>query len=346
MSIPNSEYRFLGPTGLRVSSISLGGWVTVGTNAQLEDSKALQIFDKAYKSGINYFDTAEEYDDGECEVSLGKIIQQLGWRRDTFVLSTKLFWGFCCEHVNALGLSRKHIMEGAKASLKRLQVDYVDIIFAHRPDKYTPMEEVVRAFTQLINDGKAFYWGTSMWSAYEIEHACHIATKYNLIKPVVEQPLYNMLERNQVEDELEPIFKEYGYGSTVFSPLATGLLTGKYNNGVPQDSRYAAKEGDEMLERIYENKFNKANITRVKELSKICDKLNVEMAPLALAWLLKNKNISTVITGASKPEQIEKNLEAYTVLDKLTPEIMEQIEKILNNAPLQDSSGAGRLGSF
>jgi len=345
--IPNSEYRFLGPTGLRVSSISLGGWITYGEGKQVEDDKTLAIFDRAFKLGINYFDTAEGYGAGACEVSFGKVIKKLGWKRSEYVLSTKIFWGG--EGLNDKGLSRKHIIEGVDASLARLQHEYVDIVFAHRPDAYTPIEEVVRAFTQVINDGKAFYWGTSMWNAYEIEAAQHAATKYGLIAPVVEQPIYNLIDREFFEKELAPIFKAYNYGTTVFSPLATGILTGKYAKGVPKGSRYdkdnLSKDGS--LPGIFKDRFEaeegKKNFIKVNQFQEIANDLDVEAAPLALAFLLTNKNVSTLITGASKPEQLDANLKAYEILPKLTPEVIAKIEAVFANKP-EPRADFGRLG--
>lgn len=347
--IPNSEYRFLGPTGLRVSSISLGGWITYGEGKQVEDQKTREIFDRAFKLGINFFDTAEGYGSGACEVSFGKVIRDLGWKRSDYVLSTKIFWGG--PGVNDRGLSRKHIIEGVNASLERLQHDYVDIVFAHRPDPFTPMEEVVRAFTQVINEGKAFYWGTSMWSAYEIERANHIADKYGLIAPVVEQPVYNLIDREQFEKELAPIFRDYNYGSTVFSPLATGLLTGKYTqNEIPKGSRYDSENinKDHSLPQIFKSRFQgpeaESNFKKISEFSKLAKELGVKEAPLALAFLLKNKNVSTLIIGASRADQIDQNLEAYKVLEILTDEIVERIEKIFDNK-VQPRPDFGRIGN-
>ncbi|ANB12280.1 aldo-keto reductase superfamily protein [Sugiyamaella lignohabitans] len=345
--IPKSEYRFLGPTGLRVSSISLGGWITYGEGKQVEDEKTLAIFDKAFKLGINYFDTAEAYGAGACEVSFGKVIKKLGWKRTDYVISTKLFWGG--EGVNDRGLSRKHIIEGLDAALARLQHDYVDIVFAHRPDPYTPIEEVVRAFTQVINDGKAHYWGTSMWNAYEIEAAQHAATKYGLIAPVVEQPIYNLIDREFFEKELAPIFKTYNYGTTVFSPLATGLLTGKYATGIPKGSRYDADNlgKDGSLPGIFKQRFEeeegKKNFIKINKFADIAKDLEVEPAQLALAFLLTNKNVSTLITGASRPEQLEANLKAYDVLPKLTPDVIAKIEEVFDNKP-EPRPDFGRLG--
>ncbi|CAN6668754.1 putative aryl-alcohol dehydrogenase Aad16p [Trichomonascus vanleenenianus] len=335
--VPADEYRFLGRTGLRVSSLSLGGWITMGGSNQIEEEKAIAIFEKAYSLGVNFFDAAEVYGNGDCELLMGRIFKKLGWKRSEYVVSTKLFWGG--KDVNSRGLSRKHLLEGMTESLDRLQLDYVDLVFAHRPDRSTPMEEIVRGFNQLIQDGKALYWGTSMWTAYEIEHAHHIATKLNLIPPAFDQPLYNMLERDIVEKELAPLFKEYSYGITNFSPLATGLLSGKYTKGTPSESRYASDKvsKDPVLQRIYKERFQgpkaEANFARITKIQQIADDLKVDMAPLALAWCLKNKNISTVITGASKPEQVENNLKAYEVLPLLTDEVIQRIEEALDNKP-------------
>lgn len=319
--------------------------MTIGQ--QLDDDVTEKIFDTAYKLGINFFDTAEGYAGGECENSFGKVIKKLGWKRKDFVLSTKLFWGG--SGVNDRGLSRKHIIEGMDASLARLQTDYVDIVFAHRPDPKTPMEEVVRAFTQIINSGKAHYWGTSMWSAFEIEHAHHIATKHGLIAPVVEQPVYNLLERQQFEKELRPVFDTYGYGSTVYSPLATGLLTGKYTKDViPAGSRYHKDNWkvDQVIPSIFKDKFQgenaEADFNRIQQLQEIANELKVEMAPLALAVLLKNKHVSTLITGASKPEQVIANVKAYEVLPLLSDEVLARIEKIF--PPIPPREDFGRLG--
>lgn len=339
MAIENKEYRFLGRTGLRVSSISLGGWITYGSGMQVEDDKAKAIFDRAFKAGINFFDTAEGYGGGACETSMGNIINDLNWPRQDYVLSTKIYFGG--KGINQKGLSRKHVMEAIDASLKRLRHDYVDIVFAHRPDAFAPMEEVVRAFTKIIEDGKAHYWGTSMWTAYEIEHAHHIATKYNLIPPVAEQPEYNLLTRDNVERELAPIFKEYGYGTTIFSPLATGLLTGKYSdpNNVPEGSRYDPenRKKDPIVEMVFKRKFQgentQENFSKINQLHQFATELGVDLAALALAWVLKQPNIDTVIIGASRPEQIDKNIKAYEVLPKLTPDVLEKIDKIVNNRP-------------
>jgi voltage-dependent potassium channel beta subunit len=345
--VPPEEYRFLGSSGLRVSSISLGGWVTYGEGQLVQDELTERIFETAYKLGINFFDTAEGYAAGKCETSFGKVIKKLGWKRNDYVLSTKLFWGG--PNVNDRGLSRKHIIEGLDASLERLQHDYVDIVFAHRPDPRTPMEEVVRGFTHAINSGKALYWGTSMWSAFEIEHAHHIASKHGLIAPIADQPVYNLLDREQFEKELPPVFDTYNYGTTVFSPLATGLLTGKYTKDVvPAGSRYDKANWNKngAIPSIFKSKFegDKADETfdKIARLQAIANDLKVDVAPLALAYLLKNKNVSTLITGASKPEQLEANIKAYEVLPLLTPEVIKEIEEVFPPIPRREDFG--RLG--
>ena len=340
MVIPNEEYRFLGPTGLRVSSISLGGWITFGGNLQMEEERATAIIDHAYKAGINYFDTAEGYGAGASELLMGKIFKQLGWKRTDYVVSTKLY-NDGSGNVNRRGLSRKHLIEGLDASLERLQLDYVDIVFAHRPDRFTPYGGSCSRIYPFDQLGKAHYWGTSMWSNYEIQKAHHIADKYQLIAQVVEQPLYNLLERDYFEKDLGPVFEDYGYGTTVFSPLATGLLTGKYNTGkAPEGSRYSseslAKAPDVKRmagERLSGDKAE-VNLKKVEQLAELAKELGVEVAPLALAWCLKNKNVSTLITGATKVEQIDSNLKAYEVLPLLTDEVMEKIEKIADNKPV------------
>lgn len=350
MPIPNAEYRFLGPTGLRVSSISLGGWITTGGNLQMAEDHAATIFDAAYKAGINYFDTAEGYGNGDSEKLFGNVIKKLGWKRTDYVISTKLFWGGT--GINDRGLSRKHLIEGMNRSLENLQMDYVDVIFAHRCDKFTPMEEIVRGFTQLILDGKAHYWGTSMWTAYEIEKAQHCATKYGLIAPVVEQPLYNLIDREYYEKELTPILKDYGYGTTVFSPLATGLLTGKYTvtGAGPEGSRYSSEsqDKDESIKGMYNSKFSGAeaakNFEKIQKFAELAQSIGVKPAPLALAWLLKDKTVSTVIIGATKPEQVLQNLEAYEVLPKVTDEVYEKIEAIFDHRYVYKDN-TGRLGA-
>jgi voltage-dependent potassium channel beta subunit len=325
------EYRYLGKSGLKVSALSFGAWVTF--NDQIGDDTAYHCMVEAYDSGVNFFDNAEAYSAGEAEIMMGKAIKKAGWKRSDLVISTKIFWGG--EGVNDKGLSRKHIVEGTNAALKRLQMDYVDLIFCHRPDLYTPLEETVRAMNHLINQGKAFYWGTSEWTATQIMEAYQIARREHLIPPLMEQPEYSMLHREKIEKEYLPLFKEIGLGTTIWSPLKSGLLTGKYNNGIPEKSRLSL-ESYEWLKNAILSEEGLKNIEKVKKLTKIAESLGISMSGMALAWALKNPNVSTVITGASKPEQVKENMKAIDFVDLLNAEVMEKIEEILQNKPVLD----------
>ncbi|TPX63943.1 hypothetical protein SpCBS45565_g06284 [Spizellomyces sp. 'palustris'] len=327
------EYRFLGRSGLKVSVFSLGGWVTFG--GQVGNDATFSCMKAAYDAGINFFDNAEVYAGGESERAMGLAIKHFGWKRSDLVISTKIYWGG--KGPNDSGLSRKHIVEGTKAALERLQLDYVDLIFAHRPDNLTPMEEIVRAFNWVIEKGYAFYWGTSEWSAEQISDAHRIAEKLGLIGPLMEQPQYNMFHRERFEVEYAPLYKKHGLGTTIWSPLASGVLTGKYNSGVvPDGSRFALKD-NAVCQRIRASALDceegRAKIAKVQRLEPIAKKLDCTLAQLALAWCAKNPNVSTVITGASRPEQVVENVKALEVLPKLTPEILDEIEKILDNEP-------------
>lgn len=322
------EYRYLGKSGLQVSALSLGAWVTMG--GQIGEDTSYECMKAAYDVGVNFFDNAESYAHGNAEIVMGKVIKKAGWKRSDLVISTKLFWGG--RKPNQTGLSRKHIIEGAKASLARLQMDYVDLIFCHRPDIYTPVEETVRAMNFLIDRGMAFYWGTSEWSADHIMEAYSIARQYDLIPPTMEQPQYNMFTREKVEHEYLRLYKEIGIGTTIWSPLASGLLTGKYNNGIPQGTRVTL-EGYEWLREGFEGESAEQRIERVKRLVPIAENLGMTIAQMAIAWCLKNPNVSTVITGASKPQQVNENMKALDFMDKLTPDVMEQIDIILDNKP-------------
>ena len=322
------EYRFLGSSGLKVSALSLGAWVTYG--GQVGEEVAYQCMTAAYESGVNFFDNAEAYADGEAEIVMGNVIKRTGWKRSDLVVSTKIFWGG--KGPNDSGLSRKHIIEGTNASLKRLQMDYVDLIFCHRPDKDTPIEETVWAMNHVINQGKSFYWGTSEWSAQQIMEAYSIARRENLVPPTMEQPQYNMFHRERVENEYRRLYREIGLGTTIWSPLASGLLTGKYNEGIPEDSRLNL-EGYEWLREMYESEQGQQNLAKVRQLTRIANDLGCSMAQLALAWCLKNPDVSTVITGASKPEQVKLNMVAMDVVDKLDENVMNRIEEILANKP-------------
>jgi len=321
------KYRRLGKAGIKVSELSLGAWVTYG--GQVGESTAESCMAAAYEHGVNFFDNAEGYADGNAEIVMGNVFKKLGWRREDFVVSTKIFWGG--KGPNDTGLSHKHIIEGMNNALRRLQVDYVDLVFCHRPDPNTPIEETVRAMDQVVRSGKAFYWGTSEWSAAEIVRADGLARQYGLTPPVMEQPQYNMFERSRFEKEYSLLYRELGYGTTIWSPLASGLLSGKYNDGIPADSR-ANLPGYEWLKNSV---LKPERIEKVKQLVPIAGDLGCSMAQLALAWCLKNPNVSTVITGASRAEQVHENMKALEVVDKLTPDVMEQIDSILANNPNQ-----------
>ncbi|MBC8497177.1 MAG: aldo/keto reductase [Chloroflexi bacterium] len=330
------EYRYLGSSGLQVSALSFGSWVTFGD--QIGEDVALEMMKAAYDAGVNFFDNAEVYSQGKAELMMGNVIKKAGWKRSDLVISTKIFWGG--EGPNDRGLSRKHIVEGIDASLARLQMDYVDLVFAHRSDFHTPMEETVRAFNYLINQGKAFYWGTSEWSAQEIMEAYAITQREHLIPPLMEQPQYHMFHRERFEVEYAPLYKEIGLGTTIWSPLASGLLTGKYNKDMPEGTR-ASLEGYEWLRKRFEDEEAILNIQKVGEMLPIAEELGCSMAQLALAWTLKNPNVSTTITGASKVEQVIDNMKAIDVVAKLTPEVMERIEAILDNKPEQPTDWRG-----
>ncbi|MGM0547201.1 MAG: potassium channel beta subunit family protein [Bacteroidota bacterium] len=326
------EYRFLGRSGLKVSALSFGSWVTFGD--QIDEGIAYESMKEAYDAGVNFFDNAEAYADGESEVMMGNIIQKAGWKRSDLVLSTKIFWGG--EGANDQGLSFKHIKEGTEAALKRLQTDYVDLIFCHRPDKHTPIEETVWAMNQMISEGKALYWGTSEWSAAQIRQAYDIARREHLRPPLMDQPQYNMFRREKVEKEFAPLYDDIGLGTTIWSPLASGLLTGKYNDGVPEGSRLSLEQYDWLREKLLETKSGRQKLEKVKKLGEIADDAAIPMPQFALAWCLKNEDVSTVITGASKPEQVKQNMKTIEVVEKMTPDIMEQIEQVLDNKPEPD----------
>ncbi|APT75205.1 alcohol dehydrogenase [Marinitoga sp. 1137] len=320
------EYRKLGKAGIKVSELSFGSWLTFGNQLDAENVKLCMR--EAFKHGVNFFDNAEAYANGLSESLMGMVLKE--FRRTDLVISTKIFWGG--NGPNDRGLSRKHLLEGTWNSLKRLQLDYVDLIFCHRPDPDTPIEETVLAMDYIVRNGLAMYWGTSEWSAEEIEAAFKAAKELNCIPPTMEQPQYNMLVREKVEKEFKPLYEKYGLGLTTWSPLASGILTGKYNDGIPEDSRLA--KFSRLVNTLKERgMLTDETIEKVKKLTEIAKDLDATMAQLALAWLLKNKNVSTVITGASKVEQVRDNMKAVEVKEKLTDEIMEEIEKILNNKP-------------
>ncbi|KAI9825014.1 MAG: hypothetical protein M1819_006525 [Sarea resinae] len=333
--LPKMQYRFLGRSGLQVSAIGLGGWLTYG--GHVDNENTFSCMKAAYDAGVNFFDCAEGYADGESERVMGQAIKKFGWKRNDIVISTKINWGAAHGNnpVNNGGLSRKHIIEGLDNSLERLQLDYVDLIYAHRPDRNTPIEETVRAFNYVINAGKAFYWGTSEWTAEEIATAWRYADKLNLIGPVMEQPQYNLLSREKVEKEFALLYEQVGLGLTTFSPLKIGILTGKYNDGIPGDSRLGSSK--DKFAQWMNSRFGDANwqkdIEQVKKLKPVADKLGITQATLALAWVLKNPNVSSAITGASKVEQVYQSVRALDVVPKLTPEILEEIDSVLGNKP-------------
>jgi len=335
-------FRNLGASGLRVPVFALGGWLSYGHNVAGEGVK--DVLKVAFENSINMIDVAKGYADGECEREIGKAIKELGYRRTDWIITTKIFFGVGRKGPNDRGLSRKHIIEGLNESLERLEMDYVDIVFAHRPDKTVPMEEVVRAFNYCIDQGKAFYWATSEWSARQIEEAHHVAAKLHLIAPVADQCQYNCFHRQRFEVEYLPLYEKYKYGTTVFSALSSGMLTGKYNNGIPKGSRFDVNS-DFFKNRLETLKQAEglAQIEKVKALTEIAEKeLDCSVACLALAWTAHNPHTSAVILGATKVSQLEENLKALEVLPKITHDIYKRINKILDNDPTPELTFNGR----
>ena len=315
------EYRHLGRTGIRVSELSFGSWVTFKN--QVDVKAAVEIMSAAYDAGVNFFDNAEVYASGKSEEVMGAALKQLKWRRSSYLVTTKFFWGLNDGINERNTLNRKRLIEGINGSLERFKLDYVDVIYCHRPDRTTPIEETVWAMHNIIEWGKAMYWGTSEWSAAEIVEAIAIAEKHHLHKPVTEQPQYNLFERGRMSGDYVRFYQDYGYGSTIWSPLASGLLTGKYNNGIPKNSRGALK-GYEWL---HDSLKNKEKLAKVAALGKIAEELDCTTAQLALAWCLKNPNVSTVITGATSVKQLKENMKAAEVAPKITLEVLEKIDK-------------------
>ena len=310
------DYRKLGNSGLKVSELSFGSWVTFVN--QLNQKSAMDCMSYAYDQGVNFFDNAEAYASGESEVLMGNILKKLNWNRDTYIVSSKVFWGG--EMPTQRGLSKKHIHDACNAALRRLQVDYLDLFFCHRPDPDTPIIETVYAMNDLLQQGKIMYWGTSEWSAKEIKEAFSCSKKYNLRGPSMEQPQYNILCRERFEKEYKNIFKKFHIGSTIWSPLASGLLTGKYNEGIPEKSRFKVKGYEWLSDSMRETDFKK--IKRIVSLSK---KLNIKPSQLAILWCLKNQNVSTVIIGASKLSQLKENLKSIDYSEIITDEIIDEI---------------------
>ncbi len=318
------EYRRLGKSGLQVSALSFGSWLTFGN--QIDDQTAEELMVKAYDSGINFFDNAEGYAAGKSEIVMGNILHKLNWSRDTFIVSSKVFWGG--SKPNQTGLSRKHVIEACYAALKRLQVDYLDLYFCHRPDPNTPIEETVRAMSDLVHQGKILYWGTSEWAAEEIEQAYQIAEKYFLVPPTMEQPQYNLFHRYRFETEYKNLYSK-GLGTTIWSPLASGLLTGKYNEGNITDTRAELPKMD-WLKDLLVGAGAQAKIPIVKKLDELAKSLETTLPIFAIAWCLKNPNVSTVILGASKLWQLEENMKALPLMGKLDNLVMKEIERIFD----------------
>jgi len=322
------EYRRLGKSGLRVSELSYGSWVTF--SFQLDKAKAKKTMKHAYDAGINFFDNAEVYAAGESEKIMGDALKELDLGRDTYIVSSKVFFGG--QAVTQRGLNTKHIRDGCDAALKRLKLDYLDLFFCHRPDFHTPVEETVRAMDVLIKQGKILYWGTSEWPADRIREAYLVAYKYGLTPPSMEQPQYNMFHRSKLEKEYLGLFDSEGMGTTIWSPLASGILTGKYNNGIPTGSRMSLPDYKFLRDNL-ESKEGANNIKKVARLSKISDKLGISMAQLSIAWCLKNNNVSTVILGATNTKQLDENLSSIDHKELLDDEIMNEIDEILENKP-------------
>lgn len=318
------EYRRLGSAGLRVSELSLGSWVTF--QSQLDDARALEMMKLAYDGGVNFFDNAEVYAGGEAEAIMGRAFKKLGWRRSSYVVSTKFFWGLHQGPNEKDTLNRKYLMQAIDGSLERLQLDYVDLVFCHRPDPNTPMEEIVRAMSDMISQGKATYWGTSEWSAEQISEAWQIADRRNLHRPQMEQPQYNLLVHERVEKEYEKLYGEIGLGLTTWGPLRSGLLSGKYAQGTPPESR-AKLAGYEWLQERWVAREREI----VAELHGVAQDLGCSLSQLAIAWILRNRNVSTVILGASKQTQLAENLRAVDVVSKLTPDVLGKISTIVGD---------------
>ncbi|MEO5967377.1 MAG: aldo/keto reductase [Ferruginibacter sp.] len=323
------EYRRLGKSGLQVSAVSFGSWVSF--SKQIDDKIADELMGIAYDKGINFFDNAEVYANGKSEEMMGRVLKAKNWERSSYIVSSKAFFGWHGKEnkPNQTGNSRKHLVEACDEALKRLQVDYLDLYFCHRADKNTPVEETVWAMNHLLNQGKILYWGTSEWTGVEIMEAHRIAAQNHLIGPTMEQPQYNLFERRKVEADYSEIYKNVGLGTTIWSPLASGLLSGKYNNGIPPDSRFAL-EGFDWLKDQY---MLEDKIEKVKKLSEIAKELNISTAVLSIAWCLSNKNVSTAILGATKKSQLEENLKAVDALPLMTSEVLEKIELIMQNKP-------------
>lgn len=323
------EYRRLGKSGLQLSIVSFGSWVSFKN--QIEDKTADELMGIAYDNGINFFDNSEAYAGGESEKMMGRVLKKKNWDRSSFTVSSKVFFGIHGKEnkPNQQGLSRKHVLEACDAALQRLQVDYLDLYFCHRPDINTPIEETVWAMNTLIQQGKILYWGTSEWSGVEIMEAHRVAQEFKLIGPTMEQPQYNLFERYKVEKEFLHVYDFVGLGTTIWSPLASGLLTGKYNNGIPKNSRFALKDMAWLKDKLMIDD----KIKKIKQLTDLSKELGVSMASLSIAWCIKNPHVTTAILGATKKEQLLDNLKSIEVMEKLTPDVLEKIENIMQTKP-------------
>ncbi|XP_028973509.2 voltage-gated potassium channel subunit beta-2 isoform X4 [Esox lucius] len=327
-------YRNLGKSGLRVSCLGLGTWVTFGS--QITDEVAESLMTIAYDNGVNLFDTAEVYASGRAEKTLGNILKKKGWRRSSYVVTTKIYWGGQAE--TERGLSRKHIIEGLRESLSRLQLEYVDIVFANRTDINSPMEEVVRAMTFVINQGMAMYWGTSRWSAMEIMEAYSVARQFNLVPPVCEQAEYHYFQRDKVEIQLPELYHKIGVGAMTWSPLAGGVISGKYNDGLPEDSRAAMKGYAWMKDRVFSEE-GQNQLAKIKELLPMADRLNCTLTQLAIAWCLRSEGVSSVLLGVSNTDQLQENLGSIRVLSMLSPQMVAEMDALLGNKPRLKKDG-------
>jgi voltage-dependent potassium channel beta subunit len=316
------KYRHLGKSGIQVSELSFGSWVTFHTQSGVSDAATMMA--AAYDSGVNFFDNAETYAAGKSEAVMGAALKKLGWRRGSYLVSTKLFWGLHEGPNEQNTLNRKYLLEAMDGSLKRLDLDYVDLLFCHRNDPTTPIEETVWAMHNIIERGKALYWGTSEWSAADILSAVEIAERHHLHKPVVEQPIYNMFERHRFAPEYDPVYRDCGLGSTTWSPLASGLLTGKYKAGIPSDSR-GALQGYEWLQ---DQLTDAERLRKVSALEPLAEQMGASLAQFSLAWCLQNRSVSTVMTGATRVDQVHENMQALEFVDSFTPEVMTAIDKI------------------
>lgn len=324
------EYRQMGSSGLQLSVLSFGSWVTF--HKQINDNSADTLMGIAYDNGINFFDNAEVYALGESEKMMGRVLKAKNWDRTSYTISSKAFFGWRGKNnkPNQTGLSRKHLTEACHEALQRLQTDYLDLYFCHRPDKKTPIEEVVLTMNTLIQQGKILYWGTSEWSGVELMEAHRVAQHYRLIGPSVEQPQYNLFERHKLENDYLEVFKNVGLGTTIWSPLAAGLLTGKYNDGIPEGSRLAIEGFDWLKERwVMQDKIDK-----VKQLQTLANELGCSLPALSIAWCIKNPHVTTAILGATKQEQLLDNLTALQAVEKLTADVMARIETIMQNKPI------------